>query len=146
MKLLIASILLLANSLPFGFQSIGNLAEAFESCDIDTETIEAIVITTNGEEAVSVEIASVLSTEVIDVLESDAEGRFHDIPEGTMLSTIGLIVFESDEPSDWASFGVVENEELERYWLILFPSNIFVSDSISCGAFEILLEGAESDT
>jgi hypothetical protein len=38
---------------------------------------------------------------------------------------------------------VVENEELGRYWLILFPTNIFVTDSISCGAFEIILDVEE---
>jgi hypothetical protein len=142
MSLLIALLLLVASISPFPV--ISDLADAFESCDIDISKIQSILMTASQGTAAEVDIESVLSTEVIDSLEPNAQGQYETIPDGTELTNIGVII-RSKIQANWASFGIVVNTEMERYWLILFPTNIFLLDSVSCGAFELRLEMDEGD-
>lgn len=149
MKILLAVLLFISiRGLPPSVERVDIVKDYLIDCDIEVDHIESIHLYSSNQPPLILDtedgIEDVLDTEVIGVLEVNEDGTYNTPPE-TYLIVYGIVQIEFLHEVDYPSFGVVWNEESDRYWMLIFKNNAAIIDdygveAVFCVMVEIVLD------
>lgn len=123
------------------------IKDKFEDCNIPIEVIDHVELNNGAETWMLSQEEGMPELLNYPVLREIKKGRFnrYPIPSNAKLVTIGLIVIDNIPPQLYPSFGIVSDEEAQRFWMFLYSENIWVlGDATLCNVFEIDLYPDES--
>ena len=144
---------------PFNITT-ASLEDSFRDCEMDTETIDLISISDSQGLVTTIDVAIVLETEVVTTVDiSEVEVWYELLPSETVLTGIGLIMYEEDTVANRDSFFIFLNEsqDKQQWWFALFRENIFTApqgeleswilqEENFCGLFEVSLATESADS